>query len=65
MLSASHAISDQGSVNVLMDQLLYDIASIEESGRVDKKGGSDRGGNHQIISTRLLFRLRNSVKLST
>lgn len=37
MLSASHAISDQGSVTVLMDQLLYDIASIEESGRVDKK----------------------------
>ena len=37
VFSANHAISDQGSVNVLMDQLLSDIASIEESGRVNKK----------------------------
>lgn len=34
VFSSNHAISDQGSVNVLMDQLLADVASIEESGGV-------------------------------
>lgn len=31
---SNHAISDQGSVNVLMDQLLSDVVSIEQSGKV-------------------------------
>lgn len=34
VFSSNHAISDQGSVNVLMDQLLADIVSIEENGSV-------------------------------
>lgn len=37
VFSANHAISDQGSVNVLMDQLLADIVSIEHSGKVSNK----------------------------
>jgi hypothetical protein len=35
--SSNHAISDQGSVNVLMDQILADVVSIEESGIVTNK----------------------------
>ena len=34
VFSSNHAISDQGSVNVLMDQILADVVSIEENGRV-------------------------------
>lgn len=34
---SNHAISDQGSVNVLMDQLLSDVVSIEQSGKVSNK----------------------------
>lgn len=34
VFSSNHAISDQGSVNVLMDQILADIVSIEENGSV-------------------------------
>jgi hypothetical protein len=34
VFSSNHAISDQSSVNVLMDQLLADIVSIENEGRV-------------------------------
>jgi len=37
VFASNHAISDQGSVNVLMDQLLSDIASIESSGNVSNK----------------------------
>mmetsp|Transcript_3256 Transcript_3256/g.7213 ORF Transcript_3256/g.7213 Transcript_3256/m.7213 type:complete len:664 (-) Transcript_3256:1387-3378(-) len=37
VFASNHAISDQGSVNVLMDQLLSDIASIEQSGKVSNK----------------------------
>ena len=37
VFSSNHAISDQGSVNVLMDQLLADVVSIEESGGVTNK----------------------------
>eukprot|EP00804_Cyclotella_cryptica_P023435 CCRYP_020858-RD/>CCRYP_020858-RD protein AED:0.18 eAED:0.18 QI:406/1/1/1/1/1/5/86/939 len=37
IFSANHAISDQGSVNVLMDQILADVVAIEESGRVSNK----------------------------
>jgi len=37
VFSANHAISDQGSVNVLMDQLLADVVSIEQSGNVSNK----------------------------
>jgi len=34
---SNHAISDQGSVNLLMDQLLADIVSIEDSQQVSNK----------------------------
>jgi hypothetical protein len=34
VFSSNHAISDQSSVNVLMDQILADIVSIENDGRV-------------------------------
>ena len=37
LFSSNHAISDQGSVNVLMDQLLADVASIESDGGVSSK----------------------------
>ncbi len=37
VFSSNHAISDQGSVNVLIDQLLADVISIEESGSVENK----------------------------
>ena len=34
VFSSNHAISDQGSVNMLMDQLLSDVDSIERDGDV-------------------------------
>jgi len=34
MFSSNHAISDQGSVNVLMDQILADVASIEQNQKI-------------------------------
>lgn len=37
VFSSNHAISDQGSVNVLMDQILADVVAIEESGSVTNK----------------------------
>ena len=37
LFSSNHAISDQGSVNVLMDQIISDVASIESDGRVSNK----------------------------
>ncbi|KAL7517875.1 hypothetical protein ACHAWX_002753 [Stephanocyclus meneghinianus] len=37
VFAANHAISDQGSVNVLMDQILADVVAIEESGSVTNK----------------------------
>ena len=37
VFSSNHAISDQSSVNVLMDQLLADIVSIENVGSVTNK----------------------------
>jgi hypothetical protein len=37
VFSSNHAISDQSSVNVLMDQLLADIVSIENDGCVTNK----------------------------
>jgi len=40
VFSSNHAISDQGSVNVLMDQLLADVASIEQSQRISNRAVS-------------------------
>lgn len=37
VFASNHAISDQGSVNVLMDQILADVVSIEENGSVSNK----------------------------
>ena len=37
VFSSNHAISDQGSVNVLMDQILADVVSIEDNGSVTNK----------------------------
>mmetsp|Transcript_16373 Transcript_16373/g.32944 ORF Transcript_16373/g.32944 Transcript_16373/m.32944 type:complete len:1012 (-) Transcript_16373:229-3264(-) len=37
VFSSNHAISDQGSVNVLVNQILADVNAIEESGSVKNK----------------------------
>lgn len=40
VFASNHAISDQGSVNMLMDQMIADIASIEENGTISNKASS-------------------------
>ena len=40
VFASNHAISDQGSVNMLMDQLIADVASIEENGAIISKAAS-------------------------
>jgi len=40
VFASNHAISDQGSVNMLMDQMIADVASIEENGAITKKAAS-------------------------
>lgn len=40
VFASNHAISDQGSVNMLMDQLIADVALIEENGTILNKAAS-------------------------
>lgn len=40
VFASNHAISDQGSVNMLVDQMIADIASIEEDGTISNKASS-------------------------
>ena len=40
VFASNHAISDQGSVNMLMDQLIADIASIEENAMSSNRASS-------------------------
>lgn len=40
VFASNHAISDQGSVNMLMDQLIADVASIEGNGTVTNMAAS-------------------------
>ena len=37
VFASNHAISDQGSVNLLVDQIIADVASIEENGTISNK----------------------------
>ena len=42
VFASNHAISDQGTVNMLVDQMIADVASIEENGKVSNKAASQK-----------------------